>query len=125
MTRDNHSGLASRLEVVELGRRRRWRPDEKAAIVEESFSGRASVCAVARRHGIAPGQLFTWRRDARVPAPAGFAPVMITDDVDRIAEAPPREPRDVIVVELGGGRCVRIGAAAPAELVTAALRALR
>ena len=42
-------------------RRRRWSWDQKRAIVEESLSADASAAAVARRHGIGTGQLYTWR----------------------------------------------------------------
>ncbi len=47
------------------GRRREWSDEEKALIVEESYSSGQSVCAVARRHGLSPSQLFSWRRLAR------------------------------------------------------------
>jgi transposase len=47
------------------GRRREWGEDEKRQIVEESHSSDLSVCAVARRHGLSPSQLFAWRRAAR------------------------------------------------------------
>ena len=47
------------------GRRRDWSDDQKAAIVAESYVGDASVSEVARRHGLTPSQLFTWRRSAR------------------------------------------------------------
>ena len=43
-------------------RRRRWTPEEKVRIVEETYLPGMSVSYVARRHGIGPGQLFTWRR---------------------------------------------------------------
>jgi transposase len=43
-------------------RRRRWSAEEKAAIVQETYASGMSVSLVARRHGIAPNQLFTWRR---------------------------------------------------------------
>ncbi|MCW1755037.1 transposase [Rhizobium acaciae] len=46
------------------GRRRDWSDEEKRQIVAESHSGEMSVSAVARRHGLSPGQLFTWRRGA-------------------------------------------------------------
>src|SRR3954449_1010820 len=38
---------------------------ERARIVAETIEPGVSVCAVARRHGIAQGLLFTWRRQAR------------------------------------------------------------
>ena len=43
-------------------RRRRWTPEEKVRIVEETYLPGMSVSLVARRHGIGAGQLFTWRR---------------------------------------------------------------
>src|SRR4051794_26817293 len=42
--------------------RRRWSTEEKIAIVRESFVPGVSVSGIARYHGIAPNQLFTWRR---------------------------------------------------------------
>ncbi len=52
-----------RIEViVGVERRRRWSWDQKRAIVEESLSPRASAAAIARKHGIGTGQLYTWRR---------------------------------------------------------------
>jgi transposase len=42
--------------------RRRWAPSEKRAIVQETYEQGATVSLVARRHGIAPNQLFYWRR---------------------------------------------------------------
>ena len=52
----------SRLEVVELGRRRRWSDEGKVRIVEESYSGPRQISATARRHGISRTLLKTWRR---------------------------------------------------------------
>jgi len=43
-------------------RRRRRTPSEKLAIVAETHEPGVTVSLVARRHGIAPNQLFTWRR---------------------------------------------------------------
>jgi transposase len=54
-----------RLEIFTgAGRRRSWSSRQKAEIVAESLSGRETVSAVARRHGLTPQQLFTWRRQA-------------------------------------------------------------
>jgi transposase len=35
---------------------------EKVCMVEETFEPGMTVSLVARRHGVAPNQLFTWRR---------------------------------------------------------------
>lgn len=53
----------SRVEVLTSPqRRRRWTPEEKKAIVDETYQPAMSVSLVARKHGIAPNQLFSWRR---------------------------------------------------------------
>lgn len=57
------TGKIDRVEVItSIQRRRRWSADEKAAIVQETYAPGMSVSLVARRHGIAPNQLFRWRR---------------------------------------------------------------
>jgi len=57
------TGKIERVEVItSVQRRRRWSAEEKAAIVQETWAPEMSVSLVARRHGIAPNQLFTWRR---------------------------------------------------------------
>src|SRR5215216_5053721 len=54
---------AERVEVItSVQRRRRWSTEEKVRIVEETYLPGNSVSLVARRHGIAGNQLFTWRR---------------------------------------------------------------
>jgi len=57
------TGKIDRVEVItSVQRRRRWSAEEKAAIVQETYAPGMSVSLVARRHGIAPNQVFTWRR---------------------------------------------------------------
>jgi transposase len=54
---------ADRVEIItSVQRRRRWTASEKVRIVEETFEPGMTVSLVARRHGVAPNQLFTWRR---------------------------------------------------------------
>ena len=51
---------AERVEVItSVQRRRRWSTEEKVRIVEETY---LPGSLVARHHGIAANQLFTWRR---------------------------------------------------------------
>jgi len=58
-----------RLEVFTgAGRRRKWSDEDKARIVAEIVASGDSVCAVARRHGLSPQQLFGWRRQLREAA---------------------------------------------------------
>jgi len=74
----------SRLEVIESGARRRWSAQEKQRIVAESESGPRQVSVTARRYGLLPSQLFTWRRQARAGRLSGgedsvtFAQAVIT-----------------------------------------------
>src|SRR5579875_2429395 len=85
---------AQRIEIFTgAGRRRTWPATVKAAIVAESERPGESVCAVARRHGLTPQQLFGWRREARrkpgtppLPQPVDFVPVI--SDAPEPAAAP-------------------------------------
>src|SRR5258705_11922733 len=67
-----HSAITEpvrRLEVFTgAGRRRKWSNEAKARIVAETVASGESVCAVARRHGLSPQQLFGWRRQLREAA---------------------------------------------------------
>ena len=57
------TGSPERVEVVtSVQRRRRWTAAEKVRMVEETNEPGATVSLVARRHGVAPNQLFAWRR---------------------------------------------------------------
>ena len=56
-----------RVEILNgVERRRRWSEDEKARIIEESFTPGAKVSDVARKHGVSRGLIFAWRKEARV-----------------------------------------------------------
>jgi transposase len=48
--------------ITSVQRRRRWTAAQKMRIVEETLEPGATVSEVARRHEVAPNQLFTWRR---------------------------------------------------------------
>ena len=49
-----------RIEIItSVQRRRRWTASEKVRMVEETFEPGMTVSLVARRHGVAPNQLFT------------------------------------------------------------------
>src|SRR5262245_33874690 len=53
----------NRVEIItSVQRRRRWTAPEKVRMIEETFEPGMTVSLVARRHGVAPNQLFTWRR---------------------------------------------------------------
>src|SRR2546428_8749694 len=65
---------------VGVGRRRRWRAEDKGRIVAESYAPGAVVSEVARRHDITPQHLFAWRKAARagrLTLPAEQAPMLV------------------------------------------------
>ena len=127
-----------RLEVITgTGRRRRFSADYKARIVEETLSPGAIVSDVARRHGLTPQQLFTWRRQARQPvvgteseAPQFVPAVVETALPARAARRQRKRTRRAdrncgsIEVEIEGVT-VRIGRGADAKTVVAVLRSLK
>jgi transposase len=89
----NDSGPVQRVEVFTgTGRRRRWAPEQKALIVAESYEAGETVSAVARRHGLTPQQLFSWRRQAqRMQAGASrvaFASVVLEESRPRASTIP-------------------------------------
>ena len=63
------SNPTDRVEIItSVQRRRRWTASEKVRIVEETFEPGMTVSLVARRHGVAPNQLFTWVEGALTAA---------------------------------------------------------
>jgi len=126
---------AHRIEVFTgTGPRRRWSAEEKARIVAESYSAVGTVCDVARRHGLAPTQLFTWRRGMRtraLPAPElTFAPVLVEPTAAAPAPVPTGRKRrrrradGGIELEIDGV-VVRIGRGADTKTVAAVIGALK
>ena len=106
-------------------RRRRWSPEEKAAILAESCQPGASVSEVARRHGVNRNLVGTWRRQARRNGAGddpALVPIRILEEVTTTAgpagEARPkrvvsRSAPGSIDIETGGVR-VRVNGAADA-----------
>ena len=129
-----------RLEVITgTGRRRRFSDDDKARLIEETLVPGAVVSEVARRHGLAPQQLFTWRRQARQAAGtnadteiAQFVPAVVELALPKRASRRQQRKRarqvdrtsGIIEVEIAGVT-VRVGRGAEAKTVAAVLRALK
>ena len=96
MTDHTPMSKVSRLEVIQSGARRRWSTEEKVRIVAESESGPRQVSVTARRYGMLPSQLFTWRRQAREGRLTGgedtvtFAQAMIAHSPPSVASSSSR-----------------------------------
>jgi len=115
-----------RLEVITADGRRRWSAIDKARIVEETLAPGAVVSDVARRHGLTPQQVFTWRRQARRRAATSgdrvsFAPVVV-DAVLPAARTPACEDRIEIAL---AGALIRVPPHVEAGTLVTVLQALR
>jgi transposase len=102
-----------RIEVITgVERRRRWSFEQKRAIVMESQLPHASPAAIARKHGIGTGQLYTWRRQllsSRLAGAACFARVELAGEPPRLAN-PANGSTGMIEIALPGGASVRVDA---------------
>lgn len=126
------------------GRRRDWPLEVKASIVAESFSGQETVCAVARRHGLSPSQLFTWRRELckqlegrgqALPitsspspsfVPAVIEPLPMNEPAPAAKRSRQRRRSKASAVELEiDGVAVKIGRGADAGVIAAVIEALK
>lgn len=103
-------------------RRRRWSEDQKEALLAQAFGPGGNVTETARRAEVHTSLLYRWRR-ATLAQAQGFAPAVLISEAD----PPPQQPLvgPTIFVELPGGAQIQVMADAPADLVSATLRALR
>jgi transposase len=74
---------------VRAERRRPWPDEDKLRIVRETLVPGATVQAVADRHGVSTGQLYTWRKQLLAMAMSGFTPVEVRPEA---LPAPPSAP---------------------------------
>ncbi|HET7885231.1 MAG TPA: transposase [Bradyrhizobium sp.] len=138
-----HSAITEPVRRLEIftggGRRRKWSKEDKARIVAEIVASGDSVCAVARRHGLSPQQLFGWRRQLRESA-AGHSEAeeqqFVPAVVDVVVQAPAvrgrrKAPRcksepdaGTIEVEVNGVT-IRAGRGADANTIAAIVQALK
>src|SRR6476469_4342317 len=70
MPDDGNCQVIEHLEARPLRARRGWSAEAKARLVEKTLVPGANVSAIARGAGMAPSQLFGWRRQARVAGAA-------------------------------------------------------
>ena len=119
-----------KIEVLGTERRRRWSLQDKLRIVEETLQPGVTVSEVARRHGLAPSVVFTWRRlarEGRLGETAGpvFMPVEITPVPAQAAPvASPARRTGLIEIVLSRGRRIRVDREVDAEALRRVLDAL-
>ena len=116
-----------KIEVLGTERRRRWSLQDKLQIVEETLQPGVTVSEVARRHGLAPSVVFTWRRLARErrlgDAGPTFMPVEITPVPRQTTPiASPALRTGLIEIVLGRGRRIRVDREVDAEALRRVLQ---
>lgn len=115
-------GEVSRLDASPATPRRRWSTSAKEEIVAKSMMPGVNVSALARAHGIAPSQVFAWRRKAvsnakdRTQEPM-FAAVAVEEDG--------RGEADGVVELVICDVTVRVGANVSLARITQIVRAIR
>ena len=125
--------------TIELTTRRRYTREEKAAIVAESLREN-SVSAVARRHRVAPAQLFRWKKEFAPPPisaaeprarkkPASgiadqFVPVIVPTIVPTGAPSRGKPPGE-IEIAFPDGCVLRVSGDVDEEGLSRVIRALR
>ena len=131
------SGFVGRLEVrADRSGRRNWPPEVKGRIVGETLAPGATVSGVARRHGLMPQQVTTWRRLARqgrlaLPAApenetagedgaGAFAALVVAEDPPLEPVTPPAGSIELVV----GTVVVRLPATTPAGRIAEIVVAL-
>ncbi len=117
----------------EPGRRRRFSPEFRRQVVEETLAGDGSIAGIALRHRLNANLVFTWRRKylrALAPArakPVEMLPVTITDRggpvpvvaspaIPMYTSARRSRARGAIEIELNGARIELTGAVDPEAL---------
>ena len=118
-----------KIEVLGTERRRRWSLQDKLQIVEETLQPGVTVTEVARRHGLAPSVVFTWRRLAREgrlgDAGPTFMPVEVTPVPRQTTPiASPARHTGLIEIVLGRGRRIRVDREVDAEALRRVLQVM-
>jgi len=133
--------------AVIVERRRRWTPEQKAALIAEVEAEGGHVSMVARRHGISASLLYNWRSAckaalavrAMAARPAEFVQIgVVTDapgDSSRMPTAGATCPRGaglalaerigVIEIDLPDGARVRVDSGVNEKALRRVLSALR
>ena len=104
--------MDKRVEIIStVARRRRWTIEEKVAILDEATQPRASITAVADRHGISRNLIYLWRRQAREGSMPGVtmshgaqSPFVAVQVADRAEKAPAQNSPQRLPVPVGRRR---------------------
>jgi transposase len=74
------------IEAEVISRRRKWSPEQKAALLTEVEAEGGRVSVVARRHGLSESLLYNWRSALKaassMPEPVEFMPIGVLGRVN-------------------------------------------
>lgn len=108
-------------------RRRNWSTEERLRIVRETLEPGVIIQAVADRHGVSTGQLYTWRKEMLATAMAGFVPVEVVPEAPQLPPPGPAMspdscvPSGVIEITMASGASIRITGCADAATLRVVL----
>ena len=131
------AGGVERVKIVTRGEvRRSYTPEEKARLLTEAAVPGARVLLVAQRHGVSPGLVYHWRRQAEgravrkaAPRPPAFVPLLLDGGEPASGSPPARLPDGDglgghVEVVLRNGRLLRVRVGADAAAVARLAAAL-
>lgn len=131
------------VEIVgRVERRRKWSPEEKAALLAEIEAEGGRVTVVARRHGISESLLYNWRSAWKMAAelradPVEFVPIgmigsvsgssppLLTGPELSAASRPDDDRAGKIEIALPGGTRISVDASVNEKALSRVLRALK
>jgi transposase len=100
-------------EAAIVVRRRKWKPEEKAALLAEIEAEGGRVSVVARRHGLSQSLLYNWRPALRAAASMRGPEFISLGELDR---ATPMLATSDQLRPSNGRRSDRVGSIFPAGL---------
>ncbi|MBV9517041.1 MAG: transposase [Hyphomicrobiales bacterium] len=106
---------------ISAQKRRFWSADAKQRIVAETMEPDSTMAEVARRHGVNPNLLFTWRRQAKRKASADAGLVEL---VPVVVAPEPAAPVSRVEIVLVGGERILVDADVDAGALARIVRAL-
>jgi transposase len=125
----SYAGIAMRVEILGQERRRRWRDDEKLAIVMSVGDDGATITEVAHRHDITRQQIYAWRSELKKKGLLSAASNALFIPVDvkavQMNAADDREMSSgVVELRLSCGRTLRFGSSVDTTALTQLIRAV-
>ncbi len=131
VNKDSYRSDVSRMDIIELGRRREFTDAVRLRIVEESYSAPRLASATARKYGLSRSQLNTWRRAYREGRLAigdfdGFVPALVVAEAPMPAPVPLNSPSSTGRMEIlsANGRRVIVDRDVDVDVLVRILRGL-